>query len=52
MTEEGKEPALAAGEKPAGSSNKLNLDGTLNLYEGISACPKVTGAGGGGSSML
>jgi len=41
LTEEGKEPALAAGEKEPGSNNKLNPDGTLNLYCGISACPKV-----------
>jgi hypothetical protein len=40
--EEGKEPALAAGEKQAGSNSRHNLDGTLNLYCGISACPKVS----------
>lgn len=43
--EEGKEPALAAGEKQPGGSNtassKLNKDGSLNLYWGISACTKV-----------
>jgi hypothetical protein len=39
--EEGKEPALVAGEKKAGASNKLNTDGTFNLFLGISACTKV-----------
>ena len=43
LMEEGKEPALVAGEKQPGSSSKLNTDGTLNLYWGISACTKVTG---------
>jgi hypothetical protein len=42
LMEEGKEPALAAGEKQAGSNTRHNLDGTLNLYCGISACPKVS----------
>jgi hypothetical protein len=40
--EEGKEPAVVAGEKKAGSNCRHNLDGTLNLYCGISACPKVS----------
>jgi len=38
LVEEGKEPALAAGEKSEDSDPLLNTDGTVNLYSGISAC--------------
>jgi len=40
LVEEGKEPALAAGEKPADSDPNINDDGSINLYSGISACTK------------
>jgi hypothetical protein len=39
LTEEGREPALAAGEKAEGADPKVNADGSDNLYTGISACP-------------
>jgi len=40
LVEEGKEPAIAAGEKPADSDPTINYDGSFNLYSGISACNK------------
>ena len=46
LIEEGKEPAIAAGEKTAEDmmdedGRKLNDDGSVNLFSGISACTKV-----------
>ena len=40
LVEKGREPAVEAGEKPKGACPKWNLDGSLNLYSVISACPK------------
>ncbi|XP_023322686.1 gametogenetin-binding protein 2 [Eurytemora carolleeae] len=45
LIEEGKEPAIAAGEKTAVDNTdedgrKLNDDGSVNLFSGISACTK------------
>ena len=46
LIEEGKEPARAAGEKTTEDEvdeegRKLNDDGSVNLFSGITACTKV-----------
>jgi len=40
LVEEGQEPAKAAGELPMEADPKVNRDGSVNLYSGISACTK------------
>ena len=40
LVEEGQEPAKAAGELPMDGDPKVNRDGSVNLYSGISACTK------------
>ena len=40
LVEKGREPAVAAGEKPKDACPKWNLDGSFNLYSVISACPE------------
>ena len=40
LVEEGQEPAKAAGELPKELDPKVNRDGSVNLYSGISACTK------------
>ena len=40
LVEKGKEPAVAAGEKPKDACPNWNLDGSFNLYSVISACTK------------